>query len=437
MKSVAITMAVCFSALQPAGDGVTEYGRQFPVIVERALDEAGERGENGWGHVLDVSRIVREGAGPAHGEPGAANFDSLSQPGEWSEEERALALKTLKELEEQGLFTALDALAAARRVVQPAMKGDMFAWELPELTYMRLAMRAASARMALAAERGDGAEAARSLEHSLALGRVGTYCPVLIGRLVGIACIARGFSDLQRAMPRLSAADLRACEAPMSRQLRLAPLSMTFEGERLMQLDAVRMVYGDGDRPRAGGLGKMVDVGLEGALAAGGVEGAVRKAEAVAFAEAAAARWIAMSKLPAREMLAEADAIEAKEVPESQLVAGLMMPALRRAVAAEVQIEALMSGMRAMVAVELWQREHGAYPASLAEVKGEFVDPYTGGALKYVRLEAKDDAGRGYVLYSVGLDGVDDGGKEHEKSAYVAATPKGKGFDFVINARKP
>lgn len=60
-------------------------------------------------------------------------------------------------------------------------------------------------------------------------------------------------------------------------------------------------------------------------------------------------------------------------------------------------------------ALELFRREHGDYPASLADLApahlpAEPVDPHMGGPLGYRR------EGEGYVLYAVGTDGKDDGG---------------------------
>jgi hypothetical protein len=59
-------------------------------------------------------------------------------------------------------------------------------------------------------------------------------------------------------------------------------------------------------------------------------------------------------------------------------------------------------------AVELYRTEHGAYPTSLAEVRADGqdvpVDIFTGDDLIYRRTESR------YTLYSVGTNGVDDGG---------------------------
>ena len=97
-----------------------------------------------------------------------------------------------------------------------------------------------------------------------------------------------------------------------------------------------------------------------------------------------------------------------------------------------------------MAAIELYRTRHGRYPASLDELVPEIlsqppVDPLHGLPFGY-RLIPDDPHGRSYLLYSVGIDGGDDGGTEmdeldkNEYSAWaVLADPNLKGVDFVIN----
>lgn len=58
-------------------------------------------------------------------------------------------------------------------------------------------------------------------------------------------------------------------------------------------------------------------------------------------------------------------------------------------------------------AVRAYRLRHGSYPATLTEagVADLNRDPFTGGAFVYKATE------EGFLLYSVGEDGVDDGGK--------------------------
>lgn len=57
-------------------------------------------------------------------------------------------------------------------------------------------------------------------------------------------------------------------------------------------------------------------------------------------------------------------------------------------------------------ALELYHREHHAYPDALTDIPGLALDPFTGQPFLYQRPPSG-----GYILWSPGLDGKDDGGK--------------------------
>ncbi|MBM3475754.1 MAG: hypothetical protein FJX75_21010 [Armatimonadetes bacterium] len=79
-----------------------------------------------------------------------------------------------------------------------------------------------------------------------------------------------------------------------------------------------------------------------------------------------------------------------------------------------------------MVALELTRQARGAYPQSLAEVEGlakaDLTDPLSGKPLVY------KPTGDTYVLYSVSIDGVDNGG--HRGAGYPA--PFEEGGDYLL-----
>ena len=80
----------------------------------------------------------------------------------------------------------------------------------------------------------------------------------------------------------------------------------------------------------------------------------------------------------------------------------------------------------AAIAVERFRRRHGKLPERLGQLVPEFLpkvpdDPYTGEPLRYLIEE------NGYVVYSVGPDGVDDGGKSDDS----------RGPDLVFRVSRP
>jgi hypothetical protein len=83
--------------------------------------------------------------------------------------------------------------------------------------------------------------------------------------------------------------------------------------------------------------------------------------------------------------------------------------------------EANESLTRLLFALELYRREHGGtYPESLDELRNGYIDelpldPFSQQSFLYVL----DDDRRGYLIYSVGSNGIDENGRNNND------TPKG------------
>lgn len=79
----------------------------------------------------------------------------------------------------------------------------------------------------------------------------------------------------------------------------------------------------------------------------------------------------------------------------------------------QAQSQAAWRGTQVMVALELHRAEHGAYPDRLADLKAlpqqTAEDPFSGKPFIYKHK------GPGYLLYSVGVDGKDDGGRHSDR----------------------
>jgi hypothetical protein len=74
------------------------------------------------------------------------------------------------------------------------------------------------------------------------------------------------------------------------------------------------------------------------------------------------------------------------------------------------------------IALAAYRAEHGAYPTQLAQLRPKYLaavpeDPFSNGPLRYKRTEA------GYVLYSVGFNGNDDGGANRDSDEENASIP--------------
>jgi hypothetical protein len=86
--------------------------------------------------------------------------------------------------------------------------------------------------------------------------------------------------------------------------------------------------------------------------------------------------------------------------------------------------EALVKALRTAVAAERYRLAHGAWPGKLADLVPAYLDavpldPIDGAPLRYARHA------EGVTVYSVGLDGTDDGGRIDRKRPRVGGTDVG------------
>ena len=91
------------------------------------------------------------------------------------------------------------------------------------------------------------------------------------------------------------------------------------------------------------------------------------------------------------------------------IIQALMLPALNAAISAEERANSMLSLAQVAAALAVYRAEHGAYPEKLDElVPGTLaklpVDIFHGKPLVYKRVD------EGYLLFSLGLNGQDDGG---------------------------
>ncbi len=93
-----------------------------------------------------------------------------------------------------------------------------------------------------------------------------------------------------------------------------------------------------------------------------------------------------------------------------KLLTGMLMPALEPALEAENRAHTRESLGQLGFALAAYHADHGGYPESLNALAPKYIsrlphDLYTEGPLHYRR------EGAGCLLYSVGANGVDDGGR--------------------------
>ncbi|MBX3385057.1 MAG: hypothetical protein KF768_00640 [Phycisphaeraceae bacterium] len=130
--------------------------------------------------------------------------------------------------------------------------------------------------------------------------------------------------------------------------------------------------------------------------------------------------------------------------PSSQRLVSLVVGFSPRLVMSHDGRTAEHRGLQIMLALESHRLEHGRYPDELTQLAPAFltevpIDPYSGKPFRYRLLDPQADPhGRGYLLWSVGFDGTDDGGiapangRRHE-AINGRGTPFSGPVDLVIN----
>ncbi|BBO30548.1 hypothetical protein [Lacipirellula parvula] len=103
------------------------------------------------------------------------------------------------------------------------------------------------------------------------------------------------------------------------------------------------------------------------------------------------------------------------------VLADLLMPAMEAAVSAEDRNTAMLRSLRAFNSLLLYKAEHGREASGLAELglpAAQIADPLTGKPLIAKHTD------RGWIIYSVGTDGVDDGGEFAKPKDFGVGPPK-------------
>jgi hypothetical protein len=101
----------------------------------------------------------------------------------------------------------------------------------------------------------------------------------------------------------------------------------------------------------------------------------------------------------------------------------LTLPALSAALAATGRGQADASATVTAIAIERYRRKTGRWPERLDQLVPDFLpqvplDPFDGQPLRYVVLDTE------YRLYSVGQNGVDDGGTADDQKDCVFAVKR-------------
>lgn len=459
-----------YSAVTAKPGRAVDYGRKMHELTA-SYQPGTEADPNAWDSFLAavdiLARVDREfkaavGAGEEvpEGWPSSFRF-----PYDFSAVREATApdnvveptLRVMDLLRAAGLHEKLSEMAAQPRAVRGRQEGRLIEVLLPELGKARELARLCAARMYLAHGAGDETEQIEAFEHLLALGRVLASQPLLIDRLVGIAIISTALTELRSEMTEepLTPEMCRAVLAAIERQLAgMPPIALQLEGERLMVLDTVQWTHTDDGR----GSGRLLlsevgkvqsEFGLEGggmmrhpiANAAGILFPSKREVEAKVNDLFDRIQAYAAASHAERASMGSPD-LMAEQLPRSYMLLRILLPAWGKAISSDEQLRMELDGTRLLLALRLYEIDHGNPPERLEDLVPSLlrtmpIDPVCGKAYGYRRLAPEEDPnGWGGIVYSLGMDGEDNGGVEHPQGKFNALRPEGKGYDFLINTAR-
>jgi hypothetical protein len=281
---------------------------------------------------------------------------------------------------------------------------------MPHLSELRQLAQLYCAKAALHAERAEADLAIDTLTHALAVPRSLTGEPLLISQMVRISQHGTIIQTLERVVNRveLSEKHVTRVEEALNGAYDPNAMATALMGEACLVLDALH-------RPRQAGLPMWHSSGDEGLSLIrlefcrdlGLLElSRLRLAEITAHRQAAARR-------PLDERVEATAHIRARinEIAGRDGLLKRFMPVGARFIDDDVADATRLRVARVALSVERYRLETGEPPARLDDLVPAFLDeipqdPFDGRPLRYVRRP------RGYVVYSIGKDRTDDGGKE-------------------------
>ncbi|HMO15161.1 MAG TPA: hypothetical protein PKD64_03920 [Pirellulaceae bacterium] len=338
----------------------------------------------------------------------------------------------------RALFPAHDyqqELAAKEAKLPSPMDDAIMSVLLPHVQIMRGAARLLTVDTRWAIEQGDLERATRNIEAMLGISRQVIEHKFIICALAGVAIQTMAMDLIDESLqtnPHFDSQQVARMQLAVSRNRIEEEIS--FSGERTMFLDLVQKSYtdnGHGDgRITWAGVKMMWGEVPELAASAEAVEGTGTNLERLLNRVIAPTSifFLASRKQltdKANELYDRADQFlhaadgddelarieqEVEELSFAYAFLKMVFPPVKQIRQMTIRLRGNTAGTIAGLAVLRFERHHGRLPETLDELAGEFLqqvplDPLDQQPLRYQR---RDD---GFVIYSVGVNQVDDGGQ--------------------------
>jgi len=314
--------------------------------------------------------------------------------------------------------------AAAEHFRYPVDLTAGFAALMPDLSEIREAARLIRLEAVLHAENAEPQLATDSVMSGLGLARSLVKEPILLSQLVRIACQALAVSTLEQVINRTELTDKQLAELGecIANAETLSDISVGFVGERCIGIS----IFTEPES-FAGGMPATPSPSL-------GLYRATGLADkgALIYLDMMQA-CIEATRLPPHQRQKATDAAQAKLAATSKIhvLLHIFAPAFSRVTTLDIRSLAQLRTARAALAIQRYRLATSKLPDALADLVPTYLDavpkdPFDGKDLRYKKLET------GFVVYSIGEDGSDDGGKERPPKRQRRHEPANWDVTFTI-----
>ncbi len=301
--------------------------------------------------------------------------------------------------------------------------GSLLDVDTPDLAIARQLARIQFIRFVRAYRMGDENECGSAATQAIALADVLLHQPRLIDRLTGVAIVAGVCEQIrEQAAASPPSPAMFGVLLPALRAVRLPPLGVVVEGERLTALDTIQRTLPAGSPLRFTSRGAQmakIDELYRPLISA--IDG----------------------PLSARNAAEDAYSQGVDALPKSYAVCGMLLVSWAGLFESHDRMDATLGGTVTMLAIEAYIRDKDVPPESLAALIPEYLpelptDHDSNRPFAYERVMAPGPQGPAYRLYSVGADGADNGGMFDADQPHRAfSRTKGAGLDYDLTGRTP
>lgn len=368
-----------------------------------------------------------------------------------AQQRRQKAAAAFRRLTDAGFFDRAAAVAEAGPIVWPQPDGLFFEHPAAELGTTRAAVTILFSSAELEAADGNPVEAIERLTTGFRLIDAAAAHPSIIGGMVASMLVADGVSSFARVLAHGGPWDegrLFELQRELGRWVNLPSLELMFEAERLAELQVAEYLYVGGETGDRLDCERVVCVtgSAEGPdwrcdlLASLGV---TRESELRDIDEA----WdpiVSHTRLPpplrALRLVREWNEQVGNPLADICFVLRVLLPNWQRAVPLVDKSHLHAAAAQWAIAIELHRARHGAMPDTLDEIDEDLRAGLTGDPFnnwKAFGYMTDPEANGEYTLYSVGIDGEDNGGTPWQGGEQDEALfhPKTEGTDLVLIER--